>query len=107
MSIKQKIYYSDGSTFSSNDENEGDKPPAMDCQIIVQKDEDRGWITTHGSDFYIWKDGRWWGCDLYGLFRFLMDTGLVLFGETISHNQFDEIYQEAKAYKLSLINGDN
>jgi hypothetical protein len=95
-----RIYYSDGSVFDNSDES--GLPPAMDAQVIVQRDPDRGWITTHGADFYIWKGGRWWGCEIYGLFRFLMDTGLVLFGETIPHDKFDEIYQQAKAYKLEM-----
>jgi hypothetical protein len=94
-----RIYYSDGSVFDRDDLS---KAPAMDAQVIVQRDPDRGWITTHGADFYIWKEGRWWGCEQYGLYRFLMDTGLVLFGETIPHDKFDEIYQLAKAYKLEM-----
>lgn len=98
-----RIYYSDESHF---DGKEGDRPPAIDVQIIVQKDPDRGWITTHASDFYIWQSGRWWNCDLYGLFRYLMDTGLVLFGQTISHEEFNDLYQRAKTYKLALIEAE-
>lgn len=99
MGHNWRIYYSDKSIF---DGGVGNKPPSRDAQVIVQRDPDRGWITTHGADFYIWKGGRWWGADQYGLFRFLMDTGLVLFGETISHNDFDDIYQQAKAHKLKM-----
>jgi hypothetical protein len=97
-----RIYYSDGSFY---DQDENSPMPVLDAQIIVQKDQDRGWITTHGADFFIRKGGRWWGVDLYGLFRFLMDTGSVLFGETIRHKEFDEIYQRAKAYKNEMAKG--
>jgi hypothetical protein len=34
-----------------------------------------------------------------------MDTGSVLFGETIRHKEFDEIYQRAKAYKNEMAKG--
>lgn len=92
-----RYFYPDGVTY------EGDNPPAMDIQVIVQQDKDRGWIMTHGADFYIWKDDRWWNCDLYGLFRFLMDTGLVLFGQTIPHSEFEVIYRQAKQYRQDMV----
>ena len=92
-----RFYYSDG-TFLD------DSPTPTDIQIIVQKDEDRGIIMTHSFDFYIWReeDKRWVGCDIYGLFRYLQDTGLVLFGHTIPNGKFAKLYQEAKAHRDAL-----
>ena len=48
-----------------------------------------------GSDYYVWRDGAWWGCDINGLFDFLLDSGLVLFGRTVDTATFNRIFSQA------------
>lgn len=73
-------------------------PPARDVQVILQED-DKGPYFQSGADYYVWWDERWLGVDLFGLFDYLMDSGLVLFGRTITNEEYQAIYQEAKVEK--------
>lgn len=91
-----RIYYADGSVHAS-----GEGPPmgerARGVQVILQNDPDLGWTTQSGSDYYVLRDGRWWGCDINGLFDYLMDTGLVVFGRMIDREQYNRIFGQAMA----------
>lgn len=89
-----KIYYADGSTFSSEDGSIEDAP-ARGVQVIIQPDKGVVWATQTGQDYYIWRDGRWWACDIFGLFDFLIEGGQVKFGRTITTDEFNEIFQRA------------
>lgn len=90
-----RIYYSDHSVIAAVD----DIVPARDVQVILQHDDKVGWTTLSGSDYYIRRDERWIGVDIFGLFDFLLESGLVLFGRTITNREFLEIYQQAKSDK--------
>lgn len=89
-----KYFYPDGLIY------EGDNPPARGVQVIVQSDEDGPYMTT-GADYYIWREdmGGWLGVDIFGLFDFLIESGLVLFGRTISNAEYRDIFQRAKLEK--------
>lgn len=93
--IKWRIYYGDDTYF----EGEPQDAPERDVQIIVQHDDDRGWIMTHANDFYLWNHNRWHGADAVGMYDYLMQPGWkrVLFGRTLPHGKFNEIYYRAKA----------
>lgn len=98
--MKFKVYYSNGTTCSS-DEYTPETLPARDVQVIVQDDPDVGWATTHTRDYYLWRDGRWVGADIFGLWDYLSRPGWkrVLFGRTLLRDEFNEVYQRAKADK--------
>jgi hypothetical protein len=88
-----RVYYNDGRMHRGEN-----KPvPARDVQIIVQEHPDIGWHTQCGYDYYIWREeqGRWVGVDLFGLYDFLLDTGLVMFGRTVTQKEFDEVMRHA------------
>ena len=87
--MKYKIFYGDGSV------HEGDKPPARDVQVIVQEHPDIGWHTQSGYDYYVCRDGRYVGVDLFGLYDFLLDRGDVLFGRTTTQKEFDVVMKRA------------
>ena len=91
--MKWRIYYEDGE-FSS-EEGGIAEAPARGVMVIVQDDEHVGWATQTGSDYYVWRDGRWWGVDIFGLYDFLIELGLVKFGRTITSKEFNAIYQRA------------
>lgn len=93
-----RIYYSDG-TFSEADWPIGNL--ARGVQAILQED-DNGWIVTSGSDFYVKRDGRWFGVDDNGLWDFLLDSGIVMFGRTLRSNKYKAILDEALARRREL-----
>jgi hypothetical protein len=78
-----------------------DGPPTGDAargvQVIVQDHPDVGWYTQSGGDYFVYRDGRWWSCDIAGLFDFLLDSGIVLFGRMVDKDEFTRIYGEALA----------
>ena len=87
-----KIFYGDNSSY------EGDDPPARDVQIILQEDRDGPYFQS-GSDYYVWLEDHWLGVDLFGLFDFLIESGLVLFGRTITNMEYLAILEKAKVEK--------
>jgi hypothetical protein len=90
-----RIYYSDGSVFEGEP---GDTPPARGVQVIVQEQEQIGWHTQAKCPWYVWREeqGRWVGIETHdGLWDFLLDTGLVLFGRTMIGQDFYDIMNKA------------
>lgn len=90
------IYYGDGSTYSSED---GDSPPARGVQVILQDDPSVGVAAVTGLDYYVRDGERWRPVDIFGLYDFLLDTGLVLFGRTITSEEYREVMRQAMADK--------
>lgn len=84
-----RVYYSDGSTY------EGPNPPAWDVQAILQRNEEGQWVIRSGGDFYTFRDGVWTEHDFIGLIDFLQDTGIVLFGRTVSNTKFADVMAQA------------
>ena len=82
--LKWRVYYSDLST------SEEDKPPPRDVQAILQRNEN-GWHIRSGGDYYVLRGNEWVEVDIFGLFDYLMDTGLVLFGRTVSNSQYSSV----------------
>jgi hypothetical protein len=97
-----RIYYGDGSEY----EGGSGKPPARDVQIILQYDPERGPYFQSGADYYVWRGDHWRGVDIFGLFDYLLDSGLVLFGRTLKNEEYAEIYQRAKGDKTSFLPGE-
>ena len=97
-----KIYYSDKTT-ASNKVSPFDIKHRSDVQVIVQESPDHVWITTCKSDYYTWGDRgdgpKWWGVDQFGLYHYLLQPGekCVLFGVTIGHERFREIFDRARS----------
>ena len=61
-----RIYYSDGSTFDSNDGSPEEAPSEGYVCAVGYDDAGRRYIM-HGWDFYHFDYNQWWGCDVYGL----------------------------------------
>ena len=98
--MKYRIYYGDGS------DSENVITSARDVQVILQIDPERGPYFQSGNDYYVDRDGVWIGVDIFGLFDYLMDSGLVLFGRTIRNEEYSAIFQRAKADKKSWLPGE-
>lgn len=93
-----KIYYEGGNTYVGAVET----APTREVQVIVQVEPEVGWSTTHSADYYVWRDGKWFGCDIFGLWDYLASDGLkkVLFGKTLLNHEFAEVFQRAKADRM-------
>jgi len=90
-----RIYYGDGSTFS-NEDGDVSQAPALDVQAIVVRHPRVGRIIVTMAHYYWYEDGEWQGgMDLFGLFDFLMRSGLVKFGRTVSNEEFEAAFQKA------------
>jgi hypothetical protein len=79
---KWKIYYGDGSTYSSSDGSPFDAP-AHNVQIISMERDDGSAPPTWGHDLYRWDGKRWVGCnwqDLGQYFAFHKGPQKVLMG---------------------------
>lgn len=91
-----QIYYDGGKIH-----NEQDGPPigenARGVQAILQDHPEVGWHIQNGQDYYVCRCGRWMGVDLFGLFDYLLDTGLVVFGRTVASDAYKGILERALA----------
>lgn len=90
-----KIYYSDGTTYSDLD-GPPEQAPALDVQVIVQLDDTGGRYNQMGSDYYIWREDRWWGVDIFGLFDWLIHNSSVKFGRTVDNEKYRMMFQMAE-----------
>ena len=93
------IFYSDGFIFEGAPQD----APSFDVQAIVQPSPQVGWAMEHTHDYYVWRKdlNEWRGTDLFGLWDYLSQSGWkkVLFGRTISTDEFSNIYQRAKEHR--------
>ncbi len=92
--LQWKIYYGDGSMLV------GKGPPdrsidARDIQAIVQDHPEVGVEIVTACDYYVWDDGRWRGVDQFGLYDFLLESGLVLFGRMMKREEYDGLMKHA------------
>ena len=73
--------------------------PGLGVQVIMQHHAINGRWAQMGHDYYIWTDGIWVGCDLFGLFDYLQQEGprKVLFGRTIANEHYEAVYQLAES----------
>lgn len=97
------IYYSDGSTISSEDATPFSVTYGKreNVQVIIQPDLEHNWVTLSGYDYYMWDtrepETKWWGGDQQGLDYYLRTPGFkcVLFGSFVSKYKFREILNSA------------
>lgn len=85
MNPSWTIYYDDGTTFSSHD-GEAFDAPAVGVVAVVQD----GHQTQHGKDAWYWREGRWCGCDQWGMLDYMMNLRgpkYVIFGRTMVRDE--------------------
>ncbi len=102
--MRSCIYYGDGSVYN------GDPvyAPRLDVQVIWNENPKRsegGGIVT-GRDFYVYKEGKWWGCDAAGYWDYVFhyEAPLVaIFGRTMpSEDAYNDLVQRAIKEKLGV-----
>lgn len=93
-----RIYYDDGSTYSSDDGSPLDAP-ALGFICAVGRDELGDRYIMHGWDHYQWDldSKQWWGMDLQGLFDRLIQNKVFAYkmGRTVTKTQWQAIMQRA------------
>lgn len=77
------------------DSAEGGNPPAWGVQVVVQEHPDVGKEVVTGADFYVLRDGRWYGVDKWGLIDWCIRSGKVLVGRQIDGERYSEIMAQA------------
>ena len=88
-----KVYYDGGKEFDSS---KGGPMPGRGVQAVVQDHPEVTSEIVTACDYYVkMKDGRWKGVDIFGLFDWLLDSGLVLFGRTIGRQEYMDICNRA------------
>lgn len=96
--MRWKVYYGDGSTFSSED-GTPEECPTRGVQVVAQEDEDHGKILLTSDDYYWWDGEResWFCGDRFGLYDYLCRPGWkkVLFGRTLTDEEYEEVHSRA------------
>ena len=92
--LEWKIYYGDGSTFSSAD-GPPQAAPGYNVQCVAVRDEKVGRQVLHGGDFYIYRDGVWYCCDQFGMFDQLIEMGVLKTGRALSRKEYEAVLTRA------------
>ena len=92
-----RIWYDNGTAYSSED-GTPENAPGRGVICIMQDSERTGRHKLSGADYYILRDGRWFGVDLFGLWDYLADRGkkIVKFGRFVERERFNEIMRQAE-----------
>lgn len=92
-----RIWYADGTHIRSEECDPFDAP-GLGVQVIMQNHPINGRWAQMAHDYYVWTDGQWVGCDLFGLFDYLQQAGprKVVFGRTVSNERYEAIYRTAE-----------
>lgn len=84
-----KVFYSDRTSVV-------EPYPPRDVQVIVQPHPDVGVELVTGADYYVkLNNGCWRGVDIFGLFDYLLDSGVVLFGRMMPTKEYQALLNEA------------
>lgn len=70
---------------------------------IVQDHPTVGVEIVTGADYYVWQYERWWGVDLFGLYDYLLETGMVLFGRTVTREEYGAIMRQVRQAKAGWL----
>lgn len=92
------IWYGDGTTYTEEDGTVFEAP-GLNVQVVEQSDPTVGRWTQLAQDYYVWNGEAWVGCDVFGLWDYLQQTGprKVLFGRTIGNRAYEEIWRAAES----------
>jgi hypothetical protein len=77
--LRWRIYYGDESTFD-NLIGEPTDAPSWNVQAIVQPHIESGRYAICLYDYYIYREGRWFGVDIAGLVDYLLEIGFIRIG---------------------------
>lgn len=95
--VTWRVHYADGSTY---DDESGpvEDAPGLGVVIVAQADLDAGRELLHRKDYYYWERGRWFGCDLFGLWDYLARSGprKVIAGRNTTYREYAALFDRAR-----------
>ena len=92
--MQWKIYFGDGSTFSSDQGSPSDAP-THNIQIILEATEKEGVIRLAGKEYY-WHDddlGQWCAGDYSGMMDYVLRCTTVKVARSMRTCDFDALFQ--------------
>lgn len=93
-----RIYYSDGSTYSSTEGSPHESPSEGFICAVGYDETDTRYIM-HGWDFYCYdkESQQWWGCDRLGLHDRLRRNVMYAYkeGRTVTKTKYQELMDKA------------
>lgn len=101
-----KIYYSDGSTISSEDATPSSIIKRTGVQVIIQENSEKGWVAVCGYDYFMWDDrgagAKWFRGDDGGFFQYITQPGSkhILLGEWVDDVVYREILNRANEDRM-------
>lgn len=98
--MRWRIYYADGATHDGSTDKEAWYAPAVGVICIAVEDvaRSKGFGLTAERNMYLYRDGRFWGCDEAGMWDYWFThpgPKTVLFGRTIKTDNWNDIMQRA------------
>ena len=89
-----RIYYDDLEPYSGP----VFEAPGLGVLCIVELDRDHGRRLVTQGDYYVWRDGRWYGVDYPGLVDYLLQAGprKVLLGRLVERERFYRAVRQAE-----------
>lgn len=104
--IDWRIYYGDGSTYSSTD-GPPESAPCTRVICVAWYDDDLRRRICHQADYYLWGDNRWFSADISGFMQYMQEPGIkiVKFGREIGDLAYRSIMAGAMD-DLPLAKGD-
>lgn len=105
--MRWRIYYGDGTTCNGETLDEAMWAPRLNVQVIWNENPkgSEGGGIVHKRDYYIYKDGRWWGCneDGYRDYKYHhMGPTATIYGRTVSDDAYNDLVQRALKEKLGV-----
>ena len=101
--VKWEIFYSDGTSLTSEEIDPFEIQNHEDVQVIIQEDDENSWVTLALVPFFVYDDRgkgwKWWRVeDHFGLDHYLRQPGprCVLFGTWIEDEDFRRILNGAR-----------
>jgi len=102
--VAYRVYYADRPPVDGDGPSTDLEPRGV--QAIVQDHPEVGVEISTGSDYYVWRGGRWVGVDKFGLYDYLLESGLVLFGRTVTSGEYRRIFKEAVSRKETWLQSE-
>jgi hypothetical protein len=93
-----RIYYDDGSTFSSLDGEPHEAPPRGFICVVGYDDKNGRYILAQWDHYYYDKEAdQWWGCDIHGLIDRLCMNRIYAYklGRTVTSTEYQKIMDSA------------
>jgi hypothetical protein len=86
-----RFYYTPRATFGSEEGSVEDVPP-WGVQGVAVPHERAGTRLIYNTDFYVWKDGGWFGMDFLGLIDWLVnEVKTVKVGRTGAYSDWEDL----------------